>query len=172
MIKNLINKLILVLDVIIESNIIQVTKVLKKNDIYLYNNYKVSKSILITGVAGFLGSHLCDLFVKKKFKVFGVDNLITGSLSNIAHHRNNEKFNFINHDICDQIQLDQKIDYILHLASPASPKDYLNFPIETLETGSIGTKNILDFGKKNNAIILLASTSEIYGDPIENPQKE
>lgn len=132
----------------------------------------MSNSVLITGAAGFIGSHLCDYFLKKKFKVFGIDNLITGSLLNIKHNLINEKFKFINHDICDEIILDVKIDYILHFASPASPVDYLNYPIETLRTGSIGTENILKLAKKNNASILVASTSEIYGDPLIHPQKE
>ena len=132
----------------------------------------MSKSLLITGVAGFLGSHLCDLFLKKKFKVIGIDNLITGDISNIKHNINNKNFKFINHDVCDEIFLNEKIDYILHFASPASPQDYLNYPIETLRIGSKGTENVLSFAKKNNATILLASTSEIYGDPDEHPQSE
>tara|TARA_X000000368_G_scaffold302089_1_gene240739 strand:- start:5083 stop:6024 length:942 start_codon:yes stop_codon:yes gene_type:complete len=132
----------------------------------------VSKSLLITGVAGFLGSHLCDLFLKKKFKVFGIDNLITGDLINLKHNINNKNFKFINHDVCNEIFLNEKIDYILHFASPASPQDYLNYPIETLRIGSKGTENILSFAKKNNATILLASTSEIYGDPEKHPQSE
>ena len=132
----------------------------------------MSKSLLITGVAGFLGSHLCDLFLKKKFKVFGIDNLITGDLINVKHNINNKNFKFINHDVCDEIFLNEKIDYILHFASPASPQDYLNYPIETLRIGSKGTENVLSFAKKNNATILLASTSEIYGDPDEHPQSE
>ncbi len=132
----------------------------------------MSKSLLITGVAGFLGSHLCDLFLKKKFKVFGIDNLITGDLINVKHNMNNKNFKFINHDVCDEIFLNEKIDYILHFASPASPQDYLNYPIETLRIGSKGTENILSFAKKNNATILLASTSEIYGDPEKHPQSE
>ena len=132
----------------------------------------MSKSLLITGVAGFLGSHLCDLFLKKKFKVIGIDNLITGDISNIKHNINNKNFKFINHDVCDEIFLNEKIDYILHFASPASPQDYLNYPIETLRIGSKGTENILSFAKKNNATILLASTSEIYGDPEKHPQSE
>ena len=132
----------------------------------------MSKSLLITGVAGFLGSHLCDLFLKKKFKVIGIDNLITGDISNIKHNINNKNFKFINHDVCDKIFLNEKINYILHFASPASPQDYLNYPIETLRIGSKGTENVLSFAKKNNATILLASTSEIYGDPDEHPQSE
>ena len=132
----------------------------------------MSKSLLITGVAGFLGSHLCDLFLKKKFKVIGIDNLITGDISNIKHNINNKNFKFINHDVCDEIFLNEKINYILHFASPASPQDYLNYPIETLRIGSKGTENVLSFAKKNNATILLASTSEIYGDPDEHPQSE
>tara|TARA_B100001769_G_C22110780_1_gene600817 strand:+ start:189 stop:1121 length:933 start_codon:yes stop_codon:yes gene_type:complete len=132
----------------------------------------VSKSILITGVAGFLGSHLCDLFLNEKFKVFGIDNLITGKKSNINHHNYNSKFKFINQDVCNEITIKEKIDYILHFASPASPFDYLKYPIETLRTGSLGTENILKFAKKNKSIVLVASTSEIYGDPIQHPQTE
>ncbi len=132
----------------------------------------MSKSILITGVAGFLGSHLCDLFLNEKFKVFGIDNLITGKKSNINHHNYNSKFKFINQDVCNEITIKEKIDYILHFASPASPFDYLKYPIETLRTGSLGTENILKFAKKNKSIVLVASTSEIYGDPIQHPQTE
>ena len=130
------------------------------------------KNILVTGGAGFIGSHLCDFFLNQNFKVIAVDNLLTGCLKNIEHLRNNNNFEFINHDICVELPISKKIDYILHFASPASPIDYLKYPIETLRVGSIGTENILKIGKKNQSIILVASTSEVYGDPLEHPQKE
>ena len=130
------------------------------------------KTILITGAAGFLGSHLCDFFIQRNYYVIGVDNLITGSLSNISHIMKNKNFEFINHDISKYIKINKKIDYILHFASPASPIDYLKIPIQTLKVGSLGTHNCLGLAKKNNAKILVASTSEIYGDPLEHPQKE
>ncbi len=132
----------------------------------------MSKSILITGAAGFLGSHLCDFFIKKNYKVYGIDSLLTGVKTNIIHHENNPKFKFIVHDICNKIEIKEKFNYILHFASPASPMDYLNYPIKTLRIGSIGTENVLKFAKKNNSTVLVASTSEVYGDPIEHPQKE
>lgn len=130
------------------------------------------KSILISGVAGFIGSHACDYFLKKNFKVIGIDNFLTGNYENIKHNVYNKNFIFIEHDICEKITFKNKIDFILHFASPASPIDYLNHPIKTLRIGSLGTENILEFGNKNNATVLVASTSEIYGDPLEHPQKE
>ena len=132
----------------------------------------MSKTILITGVAGFLGSHLCDAFIHKKCKVYGIDNLITGDINNLVQHKSNKNFEFINQDVCDKISINDRIDYILHFASPASPMDYLKYPIQTLRIGSIGTENILNFARKKKSIILLASTSEIYGDPLMHPQKE
>ena len=131
-----------------------------------------NKTILITGAAGFLGSHLCDFFILRNHYVIGMDNLITGNISNISHIMKNKNFEFINHDISKYIKINKKIDYILHFASPASPIDYLKIPIQTLKVGSIGTHNCLGLAKKNNAKILVASTSEIYGDPLEHPQKE
>ena len=130
------------------------------------------KTVLITGVAGFIGSHACDLFLEKGFNVIGIDNFLTGSESNIINNLKNKNFEFINHDICKKIKIDKKIDYILHFASPASPLDYLKYPIKTLQIGSIGTENVLKLGVKNNSIVLVASTSEVYGDPLEHPQKE
>ena len=130
------------------------------------------KTILITGAAGFLGSHLCDFFIRRNHYVIGMDNLITGNISNISHIMKNKNFEFINHDISKSIKIEKKIDYILHFASPASPIDYLKIPIQTLKVGSLGTHNCLGLAKKNNATILVASTSEIYGDPLEHPQKE
>lgn len=130
------------------------------------------KNILITGVAGFIGSHLLDFFVKKKFKVFGIDNFLTGSYKNIEHHLNSDSFNLIEHNVCKKISISDKLDYILHFASPASPIDYLKHPIETLKIGAIGTENMLELALEKNATILVASTSEIYGDPLEHPQSE
>lgn len=130
------------------------------------------KTVLISGAAGFLGSHLCDKFLLEGFKVIGVDNFITGNFSNISHLSKNPNFNLIEHDITDYIKIDQPIDYILNFASPASPIDYLKIPIQTLKVGSLGTHNLLGLAKAKNARILLASTSEIYGDPLEHPQKE
>ena len=130
------------------------------------------KTILITGAAGFLGSHLCDRFLKKDFKVIGVDNLITGSLKNIDHLKSFSSFEFIEHDVSKHISIKSKIDYILHFASPASPIDYLKIPIQTLKVGSLGTHNLLGLAKAKKSVILVASTSEVYGDPLVHPQKE
>lgn len=130
------------------------------------------KKILISGAAGFIGSHLCDFYLNKNFSVIGIDNFMTGSIRNIEHNLDNKNFNFIKHDVREKINIDEGLDYILHFASPASPMDYLNFPIETLEIGSTGTKNMLDLAVEKKAIILVASTSEVYGDPLEHPQKE
>lgn len=130
------------------------------------------KNILITGCAGFIGSHLCNHYLKNKFKVIGVDNLLTGDLKNIEQFTNNPNFNFIQFDICLPLNINEKFDYILHFASPASPIDYMRYPIETLRIGSKGTENMLELAKKNNSIILVASTSEIYGDPLIHPQDE
>ena len=130
------------------------------------------KTVLISGAAGFLGSHLCDKFIHEGFNVIAVDNLITGNLKNIAHLFENSNFKFIEHDITNFIHVEEPIDYILHFASPASPIDYLKIPIQTLKVGSLGTHNLLGLARAKNARILLASTSEIYGDPLEHPQKE
>ena len=129
-------------------------------------------TILITGCCGFIGSHLCDFYLSKNYKVIGLDNLLTGSIENIKHHRNNPLFNFIEHDVCNEINISDKINFILHFASTASPDDYLKYPIKTLQIGSIGTENILKLGVKNNSTVLVASTSEIYGDPLKHPQSE
>ncbi len=130
-----------------------------------------NKTILITGCCGFIGSHLCDYFIEKNYNVIGIDNLLTGNLSNIDH-LDSDKFRFIEQDVCDEIKINFKIDKILHFASTASPVDYLKFPIKTLRIGSIGTENILKLAVKNCASVLLASTSEVYGDPLEHPQEE
>jgi dTDP-glucose 4,6-dehydratase len=130
------------------------------------------KRILITGAAGFLGSHLCDRFIKEGFHVIGMDNLITGRLSNIEHLFPLEQFEFYNHDVSKFIHVPGNLDYILHFASPASPIDYLKIPIQTLKVGSLGIHNCLGLAKAKNARVLIASTSEIYGDPTVHPQTE
>jgi len=132
----------------------------------------MSKTVLITGAAGFLGSHLCDRFIAEEFHVIGMDNYITGDQDNIEHLFEHPNFEFIEHDITNHIDIAQTIDYILHFASPASPIDYLKIPIQTLKVGSLGTHNLLGLAKANNARILIASTSEVYGDPLVHPQPE
>ena len=130
------------------------------------------KRILITGAAGFLGSHLCDKFIKEDYYVIAMDNLITGKLKNIEHLYYKENFEFINHDVSKHIHISGKLDYILHFASPASPIDYLKIPIQTLKVGSLGTHNCLGLALAKKARILIASTSEVYGDPLVHPQTE
>ena len=130
------------------------------------------KRILITGAAGFLGSHLCDKFIKEGYHVIAMDNLITGDLKNIEHLFKLENFEFSHHDITKFIHVPGELNYILHFASPASPIDYLKIPIQTLKVGSLGTHNLLGLAKEKNARILIASTSEIYGDPLVHPQTE
>ena len=132
----------------------------------------MKKTVLITGAAGFLGSHLCDYFLSKNFKVLGLDNLITGTLKNLSHLTSNFDFEFREIDITHDFKIDNRIDCILHFASPASPIDYLKIPLETLRVGSLGTDNILKIALKNKARILIASTSEVYGDPLVHPQHE
>ena len=132
----------------------------------------MSKRILITGAAGFLGSHLCDKFIAEGYEVLGMDNLITGDLKNIEHLFGNEKFVFHHHDVTNFVHVPGQLDYILHFASPASPIDYLKIPIQTLKVGSLGTHNLLGLAKEKNARILIASTSEVYGDPLVHPQTE
>jgi len=130
------------------------------------------KRILITGAAGFLGSHLCDRFIKEDYHVMAMDNLITGDLANIAHLFKLENFEFYHHDVSNYVHVSGDLDYILHFASPASPIDYLKIPIQTLKVGSLGTHNLLGLAKAKNARMLIASTSEVYGDPNVNPQPE
>lgn len=132
----------------------------------------MSKTVLITGAAGFLGSHLCDRFISDGFQVIGMDNYITGDQDNIHHLFNYPNFEFIEHDVTSHIDIVQPIDYILHFASPASPIDYLKIPIQTLKVGSLGTHNLLGLAKAKKSRILIASTSEVYGDPLVHPQSE
>ena len=126
---------------------------------------------LVTGGAGFLGSHLCDLLLEKGHEVICVDNLITGDASNITHI-NSDRFSYIKHDVTKPLYIEEDIDFLFHLASPASPVDYLELPIQTLKVGALGTHNMLGLAKEKGARFLLSSTSEVYGDPLVNPQTE
>jgi len=130
------------------------------------------KTVLITGGAGFIGSHLCNLLRANNYRVICLDNLLTGKKSNIEHLLRDDNFKFVEHDITIPIRFKEKIEYILHFASPASPVDYLNYPIKTLKVNSLGAHNALGIATAKRATFLLASTSEIYGDPLEHPQKE
>lgn len=132
----------------------------------------MAQRILITGAAGFLGSHLCDRFIKEGYHVIGMDNLITGDLRNIEHLFPLAEFEFYHHDVSNFVHVSGDLDYILHFASPASPIDYLKIPIQTLKVGSLGTHNLLGLARAKGARILVASTSEVYGDPMVHPQKE
>ncbi|GAA4282094.1 hypothetical protein GCM10022260_25170 [Gaetbulibacter aestuarii] len=130
------------------------------------------KKILITGAAGFLGSHLSDRFIKEGYFVIAMDNFITGDKNNISHLFGHPSFEFIEHDVTEFVKIEGNLDYILHFASPASPIDYLKIPIQTLKVGSLGTHNLLGLAKAKKARILIASTSEVYGDPLVHPQTE
>lgn len=130
------------------------------------------KRILITGGAGFLGSHLCDRFIREGYQVIAMDNLITGNLKNIEHLFKHPNFEYHHHDVSKFVFVPGELHYILHFASPASPIDYLKMPIQTLKVGSLGTHNLLGLAKQKNARMLIASTSEVYGDPLVHPQNE
>ncbi len=132
----------------------------------------MAKRILIAGAAGFLGSHLCDRFLKEGYEVIGMDNLLTGNIKNIEHLFPLKEFQFYHHDVTKFVHVPGDIDYILHFASPASPIDYLKMPIQTLKVGALGTHNLLGLAKSKGARILVASTSEVYGDPLVHPQAE
>jgi dTDP-glucose 4,6-dehydratase len=132
----------------------------------------MAKRILITGAAGFLGSHLCDRFLREGYHVVGMDNLLTGNIRNIEHLFPTKEFEFYHHDVTKFVHVPGQIDYILHFASPASPIDYLKMPIQTLKVGALGTHNLLGLAKSKGARILVASTSEVYGDPLVHPQTE
>ncbi len=142
----------------------------------MINFYKITemaqKRVLITGAAGFIGSHLCDRFIKEGFQVIGMDNLSTGSMKNIEHLFPKKEFEFYFHDVTKFVHVPGSLDYILHFASPASPIDYLKIPIQTLKVGSLGTHNLLGLAKEKKSRFLIASTSEIYGDPNVHPQTE
>ena len=131
----------------------------------------MTKRVVITGAAGFIGSHLTDALLDRGYAVVGIDNLLTGDLANIAHIKNRD-FEFIKHDVTNYINVDGPVDYVLHWASPASPIDYLELPIPTLKVGALGTHKALGLAKAKGAAFVIASTSEVYGDPLEHPQKE
>lgn len=133
---------------------------------------KCKKTCVITGGGGFLGSHLCERFLGRQWRVIAIDNFLTGNEKNIALFQKNKAFELIRHDVSKPIRVPGAVDYVLHFASPASPLDYLQFPIQTLKVGALGTHNALGLSKEKNAVFLLASTSEVYGDPLVHPQPE
>ncbi len=130
------------------------------------------KTVIITGGAGFIGSHLCDWFITKGFRVIAIDNLVTGSNANIKHLVGEKDFVFIKHDICEPFDIKGKVDYILDFASPASPVDFARIPLQIMDVGSTGVKNLLELAREKKAVFLMASTSEVYGDPLIHPQDE
>jgi dTDP-glucose 4,6-dehydratase len=130
------------------------------------------QKVLITGAAGFLGSHLCDRFIKEGYHVYGMDNLLTGNIANVEHLFSHKEFEFYHHDVTKFVHIPGQLDYILHFASPASPIDYLQMPIQTMKVGALGTHNLLGLAKDKGARMLIASTSEVYGDPLVHPQTE
>lgn len=130
------------------------------------------KTFLITGVAGFIGSHLAEAFIREGHRVIGIDNFLTGNRENLKTFQNEKNFKFIEANVTEGIQCPEPVDYVLHFASPASPADYLNYPIQTLKVGALGTHNALGLAKAKRAVFLLASTSEVYGDPLVHPQRE
>ena len=132
----------------------------------------LKKTCVVTGGGGFLGSHLCERFLARKWRVIAIDNFLTGNEKNIAHLKKTPAFKLIRHDVSKPMRVPGRVDYVLHFASPASPLDYLEFPIQTLKVGSLGTHNALGLAKDKKAVFLLASTSEVYGDPLEHPQTE
>jgi dTDP-glucose 4,6-dehydratase len=136
------------------------------------DQYRTKKVAVVTGGAGFLGSHLTDRLLAAGYRVIGVDNLLTGSTRNIAHLAGNENYRFIKHDVCNYMYIEGPVDFVFHFASPASPIDYLELPIPTLKVGALGTHNALGLAKSKGATFLLASTSEVYGDPLVHPQQE
>ncbi len=132
----------------------------------------MKKSVLITGSAGFIGSHLCRFLIEKDYRIIAMDNFITGTVKNMEDVMDSPEFRFVEHDVTKYIDIKEDLDYVLHFASPASPIDYSQFPIQTLKVGSLGTHNALGVAKAKKAVFLLASTSEVYGDPLVNPQSE
>ncbi len=146
--------------------------IIRYDTYYIYLHLMAKGRILVTGAAGFIGSHLCDWFIREDYQVIGMDNLITGNLSNIEQLFKLKEFEFYHHDVSKFVHVPGNLDYILHFASPASPIDYLKMPIQTLKVGSLGTHNLLGLAKSKSARILIASTSEVYGDPLVHPQTE
>src|SRR6516165_4224201 len=138
----------------------------------MFESASSKKIAVVTGGAGFLGSHLSDRLIAEGFRVIAIDNLVTGSRDNIAHLAGNQDFKFVRHNVSEFIFIPERVDYIFHFASPASPIDYLELPIPTLKVGALGTHNALGLAKDKNAVFILASTSECYGDPLVHPQKE